>query len=170
MNTKKLSLTAMLTGIAVVIFVIEMQIPLPITIPGIKLGLANVVTLFTLVVLGEKEAFFVLFMRIIICSIFAGGISSFIYSASGGVLCFIVMCAALKLLGNNLLWAISAFGSIAHNMGQLIAARIITANSAVFLYMPLLIISGIITGIFTGLCAYYVLKNKHIKRLTEIIE
>lgn len=166
MKTKRLILTAMLTGIALVIFIVEMQIPVPIKIPGIKLGLANIVTLFTLAALGRREALAVTLLRIVLGSIFTGG-SSFIYSLFGGLCCYAVMCAAYKLLKKELIWAVSALGGAAHNIGQIAAARIVTGTSSVLAYLPPLIISGIVTGIFTGLCAYYVLKNRHIAGLTE---
>lgn len=167
MTVRKITLTAMLTGIALIIFIIEAQIPLPVKIPGIKLGLSNIITLVAMVLLGKKEAFSVLIMRIVIGSIFSGGISSLIYSLSGGLCCFAVMCAALKIFGNELIWAVSACGAMAHNFAQLAAANVIMGNLAVFAYMPYLAVSGIVTGIFTGLCAYYVLKNGYIKKLTE---
>lgn len=166
-NIRRMTLTAMLTGIALVIFVIEMQIPVPIAVPGIKLGLANIVTLFALVLLGGREAFAVLFMRILLSGIFTGGINTVIYSTAGGICCFIVMYISLKILKKDMLWAISALGATAHNIGQLTAAWLFTGSIKIFLYLPVLIVSGIITGIFTGLCAYYVLKNRHIERIAE---
>lgn len=167
MKTKRLVLTAMLTGIALVIFIIELQIPLPVSIPGIKLGLANIVTLFALAALGRREAFLVMILRITLGCIFSGGVSTLIYSLSGGLCCYVVMCAAYKLLKNDLIWAVSALGGVAHNVGQIAAARFIMGTNGVFLYLPVLVVSGIMTGIFTGLCAYYVLKNRHISEFTE---
>lgn len=167
MKTKRLVLTAMLTGIALVIFIIELQIPLPVSIPGIKLGLANIVTLFALAALGRREAFLVMILRITLGCIFLGGVSTLIYSLSGGLCCYVVMCAAYKLLKNDLIWAVSALGGVAHNVGQIAAARFIMGTNGVFLYLPVLVVSGIMTGIFTGLCAYYVLKNRHISEFTE---
>lgn len=166
-NVRRMILTAMLTGIALVIFIIEMQIPAPVAIPGIKLGLANIVTLFALVLLGGKDAFAVLFIRILLSGIFTGGFNTVMYSAAGGICCFIVMYISLKILKRDMLWVISALGATAHNMGQLTAAWLFTGSIKIFVYMPVLAVSGIITGIFTGLCAYYVLKNRHIERLAE---
>ena len=160
MKTKRLTLTAMLTGIALIVFIVESQIPLPIAVPGIKLGLANAVTLFALAVLGGREAFAVLCLRLTIGSIFAGGINTLVYSAAGGLLSFAVMYVLLKLLKQELLWAVSAFGAAAHNIGQLAAAWVMTGSAAVFAYLPVLILAGIASGIFTGLCAYYVVKHK----------
>lgn len=167
MKTRRLVLTAMLTGIALVIFIVEQQIPIPIPIPGIKPGLANIVTLFTLSVLGRREAFAVTLLRILLGCIFSGGISAAIYSISGGLCSFAAMCIAHHVLKDELLWAVSAIGGAAHNIGQIAAAWAVTRTSGVLLYLPALIISGIVTGIFTGLCAYYVLKNGHISKITE---
>lgn len=166
MKTKRLILTAMLTGIALVIFIVEMQIPVPVKIPGIKIGLANIVTLFAMAVLGRREAFAVMLMRVILGSMFSGG-AVLIYSLSGGICCYAVMCVAYKFLKKELIWAVSALGGAAHNIGQIAAARVVMGTNSVFAYLPPLIISGIATGIFTGLCAYYVLKNGHISEITE---
>lgn len=167
MKIKRTVLTAMLTGIALVIFIVEQQIPVPISIPGIKIGLSNIVTLFALVVLGYREAFSVMLLRITLGCIFTGGVSAFVYSISGGICCYIVMCAMYGLFKEVPVWAISAMGGAAHNVGQIAAACVVTGTNAVFWYLPVLVAAGIVTGIFTGLCAYYVLKNKYISEMTE---
>lgn len=164
-KTKRLTLTAMLTGIAVAVLAVESQIPPIVPVPGVKLGLANAVTLFAMAVLSRREAFLTLAVRIILSCVFSGGMSMFVYSVSGGVLSFAVMCAALKRLGCDKIWAVSVFGAAAHNVGQLAAACAVTGNAAVMYYLPALLISGIVTGLFTGMCTYYILKNKYVKRI-----
>ncbi|MBQ7718652.1 MAG: Gx transporter family protein [Clostridia bacterium] len=158
MKSKKIAYLSVMTCIALVIFAVEAQIPPLVPIPGIKLGLANIITLITLVYFGKREALAVLFVRIVLASLFAGTVTGFLYSIAGGLLSFLVMCLMLKISGKEKLWAVSAFAAMAHNTGQICVAAIITQTVQIFWYLPFLIISGIITGVFTGLCAGLVLK------------
>lgn len=142
----------MLTSLALIIFIVEAQLPPLAPIPGIKLGLANVVTLVTLVWFGRKEAFTVLMLRITLGSVFAGQMMSFMYSMAGGLLCFAVMALLLSVLKKQL-WVISVFGALAHNVGQIAVAVIITGTWQIIGYLPILAVSAVITGAFTGIAA-----------------
>ena len=144
-KTKKLCFMAVLTAIALTIFMIENQLPSPVPIPGIKLGLANIITLTAMAILGRKEAGAILAARIIMGAIFAGSPSTFIYSAAGGILAYIVMCVTIGLFKENQLWIVSALAAIAHNAG-------------IFAYAPILAASGVITGVFTGFAAIYLIR------------
>jgi len=155
MNTKRLAADAVLAASALVLFVIEAQIPVPVAVPGIKLGLANVITLVTMSLFGKRDAAAVLFVRIVLGSVFSGTAASLIYSLSGGVCCYFVMCLFFRMLSGNRLWAVSVFGAISHNVGQLSAAALMLGSAKVFWYFPALLLSAIITGAFTGLCAQY---------------
>ena len=157
-DTRKLVVLALLTALALIIFVLESMIPPLVPIPGIKLGLANIITLFVLARYGAKEAVVVTVVRIILASVFAGQAISFIYSIAGGALCLILMILLHKLSGGKLLWFTSVIGAVAHNTGQLIAASVIMGTKYVFAYAPFLLVSGVVTGLFTGLCAYLMLK------------
>lgn len=159
MRLKKLTLTAVLLACALTIFIVELQLPALAPIPGIKLGLANIVTLVAIVWLGRGDAFVLLLLRIILGSIFSGRMVSFIYSLSGGLLCFAVMAITVGFFGRERLWIVSVFGAVAHNAGQLLAAAAIMSSVGVFAYFPVLIVSGIVTGAFTGLCAQLALKR-----------
>ncbi len=159
MSTRKLTALAMLLGIALVIFIIEAQLPPLVPIPGVKLGLANIITLIVMVWYGRKEAFLVLILRITLGSIFSGLPTVFFYSFAGGVLCFFVMAIMFRLLGDERLWVVSVFGAISHNAGQIAMAYLFTRTLEVFYYFPLLVISGIITGVFTGVAAQAVVKK-----------
>lgn len=164
MRTKKLVVIAMLTALSLVIFIIEAQLPPLAPVPGIKLGLANIVTLITLSILGRKEAFCVMALRIVLGAVFTGHMMSLIYSACGGLLCFIVMALMFGIFKDNRLWVLSVFGAVAHNAGQLAAAVAITGTAEVLWYSPLLLISAILTGAFTGCLAMLILKNKSVRR------
>ena len=156
-KTKKLALMAMLTAASLIVFVIEAQIPAPVPVPGVKLGLANVITLVAMLLLGRREAVLILFVRIAMGSVFAGGVSGFIFSICGGVLAYAVMCLTVRAFPLKMLWVVSALGAVAHNIGQLIAAVAITKTAALLVYAPVLLASGIVTGVFTGLAATYLL-------------
>lgn len=163
MNVKKLSILSIYTTIALIIYVIEASLPALAPIPGIKLGLANVVTLFVLIRYSAKEAFMMLIVRIIISTIITGQAVSFIYSLCGGILCLIIMCIINKLLNGKYIFLTSIMGAVSHNTGQILAAYFILQMSGILVYIPYLIISGIITGLFTGLICYY--SNKHIPHI-----
>lgn len=156
-KTKKLALMAMLTAASLIVFVIEAQIPAPVPVPGVKLGLANVITLVAMLLLGRREAGLILFVRIAMGSVFAGGVSGFVFSVCGGVLAYAVMCLTVRAFPLKMLWVVSALGAVAHNIGQLIAAVAITKTAALLVYAPVLLASGIVTGVFTGLAATYLL-------------
>lgn len=156
-KTKKLALMAMLTAASLIVFVIEAQIPAPVPVPGVKLGLANVITLVAMLLMGRREAGLILLVRIAMGSVFAGGVSGFIFSICGGVLAYAVMCLTVRAFPLKMLWVVSALGAVAHNIGQLIAAVTITKTAALLVYAPVLLASGIVTGVFTGLAATYLL-------------
>ncbi len=96
-KTKKLALLAALTAVALTIFVAEAQIPPVVPVPGVKLGLANIVTLVTMALLGRREAGAVLVVRLILGSAFAGGFSGLMFSAAGGAAAYIVMCLLIQV-------------------------------------------------------------------------
>lgn len=157
MKTKDLILTAILTALALTAFAIEAAIPPIVPIYGVKLGLANVFTLFALYALGTRQAAAVMFLRIILGSIFTGQIVSFVYSLTGGVLSFVLMVLLKRFFPLKQLWVLSVLCAVMHNIGQLLAAIAMTKTIQIVGYLPVLIISGIIAGAFTGLCAQLVL-------------
>lgn len=157
-KTKKLALMAVLTAIALTIFMIEAQIPAPVPIPGVKLGLANIITLTTMLILGRKEAGAVLTVRVVMGAVFAGSPASLLYSAMGGLFAYLVMCLLVGIVAEKRLWALSALSAVAHNMGQLLACVLVVKTPGVFVYAPALIVSGIITGAFTGWGAMYLVR------------
>lgn len=160
-----MTMLALFTTIALIIFVIESAIPAIVPIPGVKLGLANIIPLILILHKMPKEAGIVLFMRIILASIFAGQMMSFIFSIFGGFACLIAMTAVHKIAGSEHIWFTSIIGAIFHNIGQMVAAVLTLQSLNVLYYMPFLLISGIITGLFTGLCAWYF--HKHIPNLDK---
>ena len=157
-KTKKLALMAVLTAIALTIFMLEAQLPAPVPIPGVKLGLANIVTLTAMLILGRREAGAILAARIVMGAVFAGNPSAMLYSAAGGVLAYAAMWRLVGVVPEKRLWAVSAVSAVAHNMGQLLACVLVVKTPGVFIYAPALIVSGVITGVFTGFGAMYLVR------------
>ena len=158
-GTKKLVLTAVLAAAALGIFVLEAQIPAPVPIPGVKLGLANIITLTTMALLDRKSAAAVLAVRLLLGSMFTGSVAALLYSAAGGILAWCVMAALIGTLPRRLLWVVSVLAAIAHNAGQLLTAVAMTATPGLLWYGPVLLIAGILTGAFTGLAAMFLLRG-----------
>ena len=158
MNAKRLTLCALLTAIALTIFVAEAQIPPIVPVPGMKLGLANVVTVYAMFALGPGDTLMILLCRIFLGSLFAGG-STFFYSLAGGLLCYLAMLLLRKVLTEKQLWVCGAIGAIFHNIGQMGAAILIARTPQLILYLPVLLITGIAAGAFTGLAAQLLLER-----------
>lgn len=157
-KTTRLTTLALLTTAALMIYSLESILPTLVPIPGIKLGLSNIITLVTLKKYGTKDALFVLLARILLATFFFGQALSFFYSLAGGILCLLVMAFINMLLQKRYIYLTSILGAIAHNLGQILVAFLITAVPGVFVYLPFLMISAVITGLFTGLCAHFTLK------------
>ena len=159
MKTKKLTLLAMLSAIALTIFMVEAQIPPVVPLPGVKLGLANIVTVFTVFAIGPAEGIGVLAVRVFLSAVFAGNFSTILYSAAGGA-CAIGMTILLrKILTEKQLWVAGCVGAIAHSLGQMAVAIAVTGTPGLAVYLPVMIAIGIITGLFTGLCAQFLVNR-----------
>ena len=159
MKTRKLTLLALLTAIALTIFMVEAQIPAIVPIPGIKLGLANIVTVFTVFALGPKEAVLVLAARIFLGAVFAGNFSTIFYSAAGGALAIAVTIGLRKLLTKKQLWVAGALGAVAHSIGQMAMAVLLTSTPGLLAYLPVMMAVSIVTGTITGLCAQFLVNR-----------
>ena len=158
MKARRLTRLALYTTIALAIFVAEAQIPVPIAVPGVKLGLANIVTLAALLFLGWREAGLILTTRIVLGTLLIGSPSMLLFSAAGGLFAFLVMAPAVTVLPRSQIWAVSILGALAHNTGQLLMAAFYLRTTAILFFAPPLIISAIITGCFTGLIARQLLR------------
>lgn len=159
MNTKKLVRLALLTAIALTIFMLEAQIPPVVPIPGVKLGLANIVTVFAVFILGAKEAAAVLFCRIFLGAVFAGNFSTIFYSAAGGLLAILVTIGLRRVLSKKQIWIAGSLAAVAHSIGQVAMAALLTSTPYVLVYLPVLIPVSIVTGLFTGLCAQFMINR-----------
>lgn len=159
MKTGRLTLLGLLTAIALTIFLVEAQIPALVPIPGVKLGLANIVTVFAVFALGPKDGAAVLFSRIFLGAVFAGNFSTIFYSAAGGICAIAVTIGLRKLLKPNQLWVAGCFGAIAHSVGQMAMAMVLLGTPSMIVYLPVMIVISVITGLFTGLCAQFLVNR-----------
>ncbi|QBD84654.1 Gx transporter family protein [Clostridium tetani] len=160
-NIKKLVFISLLVSIALIIYIVEAQLPLLLPgIPGIKLGLSNSISLFALLTLGGKEALLIMFLRTILGSFLGGSMSSFFYSVAGGLFSNIIMIFLYNKFKDKLsLWSISIIGALFHNIGQLLVASIIIQDLRIYMYLPILMLSGIITGYFIGILTNLLYKH-----------
>lgn len=159
MKAKRIALLGLLTAIALTIFLLEAQLPPVVPIPGVKLGLANIVTVFAVFALGAWEGAAVLACRVFLGAVFAGNFSSILYSAAGGLCAILATVGAKRVLKENQLWAAGCLGAVAHSVGQLLAAVAVTRTAAVLSLLPVLVIISLFTGLFTGLCAQFLVKR-----------
>lgn len=167
MKTRKITLLALLSAIALTIFMVEAQIPALVPIPGIKLGLANIVTVFTVFAIGAGEGAAVLFVRIFLGAVFAGNFSTIFYSAAGGACAIGVTILLKKILTRKQLWVAGALGAIAHSVGQMAMAVTLTGTPGLIAYLPVMVVVSIITGTFTGLCAQFLVNRGNLWKITS---
>lgn len=157
MSIRRLNFMALLTGLSLILFVIEMQVPPPLPLPGVKIGLANVVTVYAAYRLRGGEALMILLARIFLAAIFAGQAAALLYSLAGGLCCLSGMLLAKRFQMGRRLWLLSALGAVLHNGGQVSAASVILGTPSVLAYFPLLAAVGALAGLFTGLAAEHLL-------------
>lgn len=159
MNVRKLTQLAMLTGVALIIFVIELQIPNPFPIPGIKLGLANIITVYAIYRYRAKEVMMIVFCRIFLAAMFSGNMMALVYSLAGSILCLTGMLGLRKIIDMGHIWISSIFGAILHNVGQ-ISIAVLVMGKGILVYFPFLLVSGCFAGAFTGICAQLIIRRK----------
>lgn len=152
MKTKHLTLCGVLTAVALAIFVLEAQLPHLLPVPGVKPGLSNLITLFALLYLSPGETLLILLARIVLGALLTGNPSTLLYSLAGGLGCLGTELFLLRKCIVSAIWAISAVGAMAHNLIQTFVAAWMTKTPEVFWYLPFLLITGMLAGIFTGLC------------------
>ena len=158
-GTGRIARLALLTAIALTIFMAEAQIPALTTIPGVKLGLANIVTVYAMFAMGPGDALLVLSARVFLGAVFSGQPMTLIYSAAGGVLSWCVLCLLRKLLTGEQIWLASPVAAVFHNLGQLLAAAAVLRSWAVMAYLPYLVIAAVIAGLFTGIAAQALIRR-----------
>lgn len=156
MKPRRLAELAVLCAVSLTIFIIELQIPNPFPIPGIKLGLANIVTVYAVYHYKPYEVALLVAVRITLGAVFSGNIMALLYSAAGSLLCLLGMLLLRRVIDEKHLWLASVFGAVLHNTGQMAAALLVLQTVQVLAYYPFLLVSGCLAGAFTGLAAQLV--------------
>ena len=159
MDTKKITHLGLLTCLALIIFIVELRIPDIVPVPGVKLGLANIVTVYCVYNYRPAETAMMLYSRILLGALFSGNLMALWYSIAGGTLCFIGMELLKNIISEDNMWFLSIVGAVLHNIGQISVAVLVLKSTSVIAYLPFLLISGCIAGMFTGLCARMVSKR-----------
>ena len=166
LNTKTIALCAVLTALALGLSTLEGLFPITllfVPLPGVKLGLANIVTVFALYSLGPVPALTVLVLRCILGSIFAGNMSALLFSLLGG-LAAMGMMLLLRRLRKLSVYGVSMGGAAAHNIGQICAAMLVLGGTEVLGYLPVLLLVSLFTGALTGFVTALLLRaTRHIK-------
>ena len=152
----KISVSAVLTALAMIFSYVEALFPFHFGIPGIKLGLSNLAVLVALYGLGTPYAFAVNMTRILLSGFLFGGVSAIMYSLAGGLLSLAAMLL-LKKTDKLSILAVSVMGGICHNIGQLIVAMLVVENLKLIFYVPVLLISGFLTGLLIGIVCRVIL-------------
>ncbi|NLA57365.1 MAG: Gx transporter family protein [Firmicutes bacterium] len=151
MNTRRITWIGVLVSQALVLHTVERMLPIPQLAPGVKLGLANIITLVALNILPWADAFLVMVLRSLLGALLGGGASSVLFSLAGGTLSFLAMSFLMKY--KDVLFSIAAIsvgGAFLHNVGQILMASLIVETFNIFVYFPILAASALVTGFFTG--------------------
>lgn len=157
-RTSKLTIAALMAALALIFSYIEVLIPFNFGIPGIKLGIANLVIIVALYYLGTRYALLINIIRILIGGLLFSGVFGMLYSMAGALLSMLVM-VLVKKCGLFSVTGVSMAGGVAHNLGQLLVAAFLVSNLKIFVYFPVLVISGVVSGAVIGILAYLVLKK-----------
>lgn len=167
---RKMVFISILVSIGLALSVLESAIPLPIAMPGARLGLSNMVVLVTIIVFGFKDGIKVAMLKSTVLMLVTGSISSFIYSISGAILSCIMMYIAFKYWSRLFsLIGVSIIGALSHNFAQVSVASVIMNNLRIYTYLPFLMLMSLFTGYFVGLSSEFIVKNlkRNFKTLFE---
>ena len=157
-NGKTVARFGLLVALALILSYLESLVPLSFGVPGIKLGLPNVVVVFALYRLSPKSAAIISLIRVLLAAVLFGSVLSLAYSAAGAVLSFLVMWG-MQRSGKFSETGVSVAGALAHNAGQILAAALLLETSRLTWYLPALCISGTIAGICIGLLSALLIKR-----------
>lgn len=149
MKTNKITFLGIMLSLSIILSYVDSLIPLSTYIPGMKIGLANIITMYVLFKYRVRDAFIIMFLRVLISGLLFSGLNSIIFGLTGGVLCIVFMTVSKKTKLFSVI-GVSVIGSLSHNLGQVIAAFIIMDNINIMYYFPFLLITGLLTGAVIG--------------------
>lgn len=156
---KELTRCGLFTTIALILFVIEAKLPAPLPIAGAKLGLSNGVTLYVAYTMGVTWAWKVLFARIVLGAFFAGQLMTLLYSATGGVCTLLFLWVVRGKTTRDQIWIVSPFCAIVHNLGQTCVATVVMGTTAIWYFLPYLLLLAVVSGLFVGVVAQNLVKR-----------
>lgn len=162
-TAERLAFLSVATALAMILAFVESQIPPLSAVPGVKLGLANIVTVFLLYRLGWREAVAVSAIRVLLSALLFGSFVSLMYSAFGAVLSLLVMIPSERFLPFSPI-GVSVLGAVSHNGGQILAALILLGNAAIVYYLVPLVISGTLAGVCIGILGGIVAERVKLKK------
>ncbi len=158
MKTKKVAMLGLSIALAMIMSYIEVLVPISFAVPGIKMGLANIVIIFVLYKIGTKEAILVSLIRVFLVSLLFSNVMAMWYSLAGAVLSLGIMWI-LKKTDKFSVVGVSIAGGIMHNVGQIIMAVIVLGTEQIALYLPVLVITGTVTGVVIGIVSGLVINR-----------
>lgn len=158
---RKIAYSSILVALALILSYVEALIPINFGIPGVKLGMANLVIVIGLYFLNTSQVFIILIARIVLVSFLFGNMSAMLYSLAGGIVSFVIMIFIRKIKGFSIV-GVSIAGGVAHNIGQLIVASLVVENLKLIYYLPVLMIAGTLTGMLIGIIAQQVRQHIHL--------
>lgn len=158
MKTKQIAYFGMFLALALVLSYLEACVPVVLAVPGVKLGLANVITILFLYKTTAKKTFFFMSIRVLLAGVLFSGISGVIYSFVGGLFCIGIM-SILKRFSCFSVLGVSMSGAIFHNVGQIVVAILMVENIHILYYLPVLCVSGTISGLLVGYLSFIILKR-----------
>ena len=157
MSAKRIAKMSMLVALAIIFSYIEFFIPINLGVPGIKLGLANLVIVIALYTMNAMDVWLISILRILILGFMFGSGMSIIYSIAGAVLSLIVMCIIKRIKGFSIV-GVSIAGGVCHNIGQIVVAMLVVETTGILYYMPALLVAGVITGAIIGIISKRVVR------------
>lgn len=155
---KKTALCGVMVALALIFSFIETFVPVPLAVPGIKLGLANIVIVFSLYKIGRSESFVINMVRIIVAGVLFGSMTSIMYALVGGLFSFAVMAITKEKAKLHII-TVSICGAVAHIMGQIVVAGAVVGYKPVAVYMAPLLVSALVTGALIGILSDAIVKR-----------
>lgn len=158
MKTREITELGLILATAFVLSYLEACIPVLVAVPGVKLGLANIATMFVLYRYHTPKAFVFMVVRVLLTSVLFSGMNTFFFGFTGGCISIFFMAFAIRIQKFSTL-GVSIMGAIGHNIGQIFVAWVIMDNAHIIYYLPVLILSGLVSGFFVGYISYLLLKK-----------
>jgi len=158
MKTIRITQLGMLLALALVLSYLETLIPIMVAVPGVKIGLANIITIFLLYRMNSRSTFLFMSVRVVLSGLLFSGVSGILFSFSGGVFCILIM-SLLKRFSVFSILGVSMAGAIFHNIGQIIIAVFVMENIHIAYYLPVLCVFGTLSGLLTGYLSYNIMKR-----------